>query len=87
MMKKKKIKPNDEVGKLLATNIYVHMVTTYFIIRIWCFLIICIHLFIDSCKTLTKFYGDFTYHLYGWNIYKFSLSEKPKLDKEIFIST
>ena len=59
------LKPNDEVEKLLATNVYVHVITTYFFIRIWYFLVICIHLFIGSYKAMTKFYGDFTYRLYG----------------------
>lgn len=33
------LKTDNEVGKLLATNIHVHITSTYFIIRVWYFLV------------------------------------------------
>ena len=33
------LKPDDEVGKLLATNVHVHVTSTHFIIRVWYFLV------------------------------------------------
>lgn len=58
------LKPNDEVGKLLATNVYVHMITTYFLLEFGVFLLY-VYIYLLVPKTLTEFYGDFTYRLYG----------------------